>query len=131
MNSEFASTVHPIAFNIQIKLDSSRYKIVAGYGSPEVSDIKPSMLVFVCLAQVITPIFRSVAICMLSFFVLGKSTQITDLKTGLNLSVSLAYLRVFSTPTERIKRWPPTTCRAADPRDFCSLAEYTDYFFYR
>jgi hypothetical protein len=41
MDQEFASIVTPIAFNIKLSLASSRYQIAAGYGSPEVADIKP------------------------------------------------------------------------------------------
>jgi len=41
MNEEFSTTVFPIAFNIKISLVSSRYRIAAAYGSPEVSDTKP------------------------------------------------------------------------------------------
>jgi len=41
IDQEFPSIVTPIAFNIKLSLVSNRYKIAAGYGSPEVSDIKP------------------------------------------------------------------------------------------
>jgi len=41
MDQEFSSIVTPIAFNIKLSLASNRYQIAAGFGSPEVSDIKP------------------------------------------------------------------------------------------
>jgi hypothetical protein len=41
MDQEFSAIVTPIAFNIKLALQSNRYQIAVGYGSPEVSDIKP------------------------------------------------------------------------------------------
>eukprot|EP00026_Physarum_polycephalum_P005171 Phypoly_transcript_05201.p1 GENE.Phypoly_transcript_05201~~Phypoly_transcript_05201.p1 ORF type:complete len:600 (+),score=119.37 Phypoly_transcript_05201:70-1869(+) len=40
MDQEFTSIVTPIAFNIKLSMVSNRYQIAAGFGSPEVSDIK-------------------------------------------------------------------------------------------
>ncbi|CAF0750751.1 unnamed protein product [Didymodactylos carnosus] len=40
MNAEFGYTVTPLAFNIQLKMDSKRYFVQAGYGSPEVQNLK-------------------------------------------------------------------------------------------
>ena len=48
MSKEFGYLVTPIGFNIQVKLQSDSHVFVEGFGSPELSNLKPGDVISLC-----------------------------------------------------------------------------------